>query len=74
MAISGCLRKKFRLDSFRLYSFRLDSFRLDSFRLDSFRLNLVRHDSFRNWRHPWYNGSALDCWPTGRATDPASGA
>ena len=24
--------------------------------------------------HPWYGGSALDYWPTGRAIDPASGA
>ena len=25
-------------------------------------------------RHPWYSGSALDFWPTGRAIDPAPGA
>ena len=25
-------------------------------------------------RHPWFSGSALDCWPTGRAIDPAPGA
>ena len=24
--------------------------------------------------HPWYSGIALDCWPTGRAIDPAPGA
>ena len=24
--------------------------------------------------HPWYSGSAMDCWPTGRAIDPAPGA
>ena len=24
--------------------------------------------------YPWYSGSVLDCWSTGRAMDPASGA
>ena len=24
--------------------------------------------------HPWYSGSVLDCWFTGRATDPAPAA
>ena len=24
--------------------------------------------------HPWYSGSMLDYWPTGRAIDPGSGA
>ena len=32
---------------------------------------LVRHCL---WRHPWYGGSALDCWPTDQAIDPAPGA
>ena len=27
-----------------------------------------------HWRHLWYSGSALDCWSTGRAIDPALGA
>ena len=25
-------------------------------------------------RNPWYSGSSLDCWPTGRAIDPSPGA
>ena len=29
--------------------------------------------AFTNKENPWYSGSALDCWTTGRAIDPAPG-
>ena len=35
----------------------------------------MRYSISEVWsRHPWYSDSVLDCWPTGRAVDPAPGA
>ena len=37
-----------------------------------FLIRFINHQSVR-WR-PWYSGSALDFWSTGRAINPAPGA
>ena len=39
-----------------------------------FTLLLLAKFKSASWRHPWYSGSVLDCWPSGRAIDPAPGA
>ena len=37
--------------------------------------SLIAHVRLLHQRgHPWYSGSAHDCWPTSRAIDPAPGA
>ena len=58
-----------------LHDLALYKLAMQSFILHPFTHSLIHSlIHFQTRGHPWYSGSALDYWPTGRAIDPAPGA